>query len=606
MSGAAPKQWGTTPPISVELPTSDEIKLNDALMEELKARNNFEAPEATNRRQEVLRHFQRVTEAFVKHVAEKRNLAPSVVQNGGGKVATFGSYRLGVFGPGSDIDTLVVGPKFVTRDDFFMYFPEMLEKMSPDGAVEESTPVQDAYVPIIKMAYQGIQIDLIYVHLSSTSVSPTVELTDNTLLRGLDDTDLRSINGVRVTDEILQLVPNTKAFRHALRAVKLWANQRAIYSNITGFPGGVAWAMMVARVCQLYPMAVGSVLIGKFFHLIWTWPWPRPVQLKTYEKGTIEAKEWNPKLYGNDRRHIMPVITPAFPSMCATNNITTSTKAVIMRELARASALMTEIFAKKKSWKDLFEKHTFFTKDYKYYLSVNCASRSKEAQQVWSGHVQSKVRRLVSNIENSDTGVSIAHPYVKGFQRIHKCRTEEEYDQILHGELKYQIAETTTEDSGLAAVLADQEGDDAGAQSKASQPELDAEGNMIIHTTTYYVGLELGETDGEKKKRLDISFPVADFKRLCTDWAQYDANMNGLCTIHTRSHDLPLDVFEPGEKRPDKTKKAKSKAAKQTGDSNGFATPNGVNGDTISNLKRGLDPQGAEMSEAKRRQSQGK
>lgn len=127
---------------------------------------------------------------------------------------------------GSDIDTLVVAPKFVTRDDFFMYFPELLEKMSPDGAVQESTPVQDAYVPIVKMIYQGINIDLIYVHLSITSVSPTVDLTDNTLLRGLDDTDLRSINGVRVTDEILQLVPNTKAFRQALRAVKLWANRK--------------------------------------------------------------------------------------------------------------------------------------------------------------------------------------------------------------------------------------------------------------------------------------------------------------------------------------------------------------------------------------------
>lgn len=106
MSGAAPKQWGTTPPISVELPTSDEIKLNDALMDELKARNNFEPPEATNRRQEVLRHFQRVTEAFVKLVAEKRNMAPSVIQNGGGKVATFGSYRLGVFGPGKQAQAL--------------------------------------------------------------------------------------------------------------------------------------------------------------------------------------------------------------------------------------------------------------------------------------------------------------------------------------------------------------------------------------------------------------------------------------------------------------------------------------------------------------------
>lgn len=100
MAGTTSKQWGMTPPVSVELPTSDEIKLNDALMDELKLQGNFEAPEATSRRGEVLRHFQRVTEAFVKHVAEKRNLAPSVVQNGGGKVATFGSYRLGVFGPG--------------------------------------------------------------------------------------------------------------------------------------------------------------------------------------------------------------------------------------------------------------------------------------------------------------------------------------------------------------------------------------------------------------------------------------------------------------------------------------------------------------------------
>lgn len=108
MSGAAPKQWGTTPPISVELPTSEEIKLNDALMEELKARNNFEPIEATNRRQEVLRHFQRVTEAFVKLVAEKRNLAPSVIQNGGGKVATFGSYRLGVYGPGKQTQALPI------------------------------------------------------------------------------------------------------------------------------------------------------------------------------------------------------------------------------------------------------------------------------------------------------------------------------------------------------------------------------------------------------------------------------------------------------------------------------------------------------------------
>ena len=37
---------------------------------------------------------------FVKHVGRQKGLPPSVVDNAGGKVCTFGSYRLGVYGPG--------------------------------------------------------------------------------------------------------------------------------------------------------------------------------------------------------------------------------------------------------------------------------------------------------------------------------------------------------------------------------------------------------------------------------------------------------------------------------------------------------------------------
>ena len=46
---------------------------------------------------------------------------------------------------------------------------------------------------------------------------------------------------------------------------------RGIYSNSLGFLGGVSWAMLVARVCQLYPNAAPSTLVQKFFMVYTNW-----------------------------------------------------------------------------------------------------------------------------------------------------------------------------------------------------------------------------------------------------------------------------------------------------------------------------------------------
>ena len=197
---------------------------------------------------------------------------------------------------GSDIDTLVVVPKHVYREDFFDDFPVLLRNMTSPGAIEEMTPVPDAFVPIIKLKLSGISIDLIFARLAISSVPLDLTLKDINLLKGLGEQDLRSLNGTRVTDEILDLVPQQKTFRTALRGIKLWAQRRAIYANVIGFPGGVAWAMLVARVCQLYPQATGAVVIGKFFRIIGQWAWPQPVLLKPIEDGPLRVRVWNPKV----------------------------------------------------------------------------------------------------------------------------------------------------------------------------------------------------------------------------------------------------------------------------------------------------------------------
>lgn len=99
--------------------------------------------------------------------------------------------------------------------------------MASPGSIEELTPVPDAFVPIIKFEYSGISIDLIFSRLAQPQVPINLTLKDKGMLRGVEERDLRSLNGTRVTDEILELVPQQKVFKYALRAVKLWAQRKS-------------------------------------------------------------------------------------------------------------------------------------------------------------------------------------------------------------------------------------------------------------------------------------------------------------------------------------------------------------------------------------------
>jgi poly(A) polymerase len=100
-NAATKASWGVTDPISLAMPSKKDLELNDSLLDELRRQNNFESTEETERRKQVLGVLQKVTEEFVRHVGKKRKLAPSVIDAAGGMVFTFGSYRLGVYGPGT-------------------------------------------------------------------------------------------------------------------------------------------------------------------------------------------------------------------------------------------------------------------------------------------------------------------------------------------------------------------------------------------------------------------------------------------------------------------------------------------------------------------------
>ena len=88
----------------------------------------------SSHREIVLGRVAALVKKFVHQVSLSRGLSEAAAQAAGGKIYTFGSYRLGVHGPGTDIDTLCVVPKHVSREDFFDAFEPMLREL--EGVTE--------------------------------------------------------------------------------------------------------------------------------------------------------------------------------------------------------------------------------------------------------------------------------------------------------------------------------------------------------------------------------------------------------------------------------------------------------------------------------------
>ncbi|KAF4619923.1 hypothetical protein D9613_004921 [Agrocybe pediades] len=526
---------GVTPPISTSESSPREKEVTITLMEELRRQNTFESEEEAKTREIVLGRVAALVKRFVKKVSMDRGLSEAAATAAGGKIFTFGSYRLGVHGPGTDIDTLCVVPKHVSREDFFDVFEPMLKEME---GVTEVSGVPEAFVPVIKAEITGIPLDFLMARLALSSVPDNLTLKDDNLLRSLDERCVRSLNGSRVIDEILRLVPNVQVFRDALRCIKLWAQKRAIYSNVMGFLGGVAWALLVARICQLYPNAIAGAIVSRFFIIMYQWSWPQPVLLKQIEEGPLQVRVWNPKLYPADRAHRMPIITPAYPAMCATHNVTASTQMIITDEFKRGAEIVDRVIVGTAEWSELFAKHDFFHR-YRYYLQVIASTGSAELQLKWSGTVESRLRQLVMKLEYVDSLI-LAHPFTKGFDQVSYCLSEEEVHAVAQGEISDAVANRKKED----------------IENK--------EGARAVYSTTFYIGLaiEPKPAGAVGPRKLDISYPTTEFTKLVKMWEKFDESTMGIVVRHIKSSGLPDNVFDPGE-RPAKTVQKRGKVGSQ-------------------------------------------
>ncbi|XP_033860540.2 poly(A) polymerase gamma-like isoform X1 [Acipenser ruthenus] len=404
------KHYGITSSISLAFPRELDHIYTQKLTEAMKPFGVFEDEEELNHRLVVLGKLNDLVKEWIAEISETKNLPLSAIANVGGKIFTFGSYRLGVHTKGADIDALCVSPRHVERPDFFQSF---FEKLKLHEGIKDLRAVEDAFVPVIKFKFDSIEIDLLFARLALPSIPDNLDLRGDSHLRNLDIRCIRSLNGCRVTDEILHLVPNKENFRLTLRAIKLWAKRRGIYSNMLGFLGGVSWAMLVARTCQLYPNAVAATLVHKFFLVFSKWEWPNPVLLKQPEESNLNLPVWDPRVNPLDRYHLMPIITPAYPQQNSTYNVSTSTRTIMTEEFKHGLAITDEILLGKVEWSKLFEPPNLFQK-YKHYIVLTASASTEENHLEWIGLVESKIRVLVGNLERNEY-ITLAHVNPQSF-----------------------------------------------------------------------------------------------------------------------------------------------------------------------------------------------
>ena len=63
------------------------------------------------------------------------------------------------------------------------------------------------------------------------------------------------------------------------------------------------------------------------------------LMLCAIEEGSLGLSVWDPRRNPKDRYHLMPIITPAYPCMNSTYNVTSSTLRVMSDEFRRGSEI---------------------------------------------------------------------------------------------------------------------------------------------------------------------------------------------------------------------------------------------------------------------------
>eukprot|EP01029_Cantina_marsupialis_P000882 TRINITY_DN1067_c0_g1_i2.p1 TRINITY_DN1067_c0_g1~~TRINITY_DN1067_c0_g1_i2.p1 ORF type:complete len:332 (-),score=81.15 TRINITY_DN1067_c0_g1_i2:7-1002(-) len=261
-------------------PSDHEHEQTASLLRFISETIPFESDAGRKKRGLVLRQLEELLKSWTKRVY----LEQGRKETPGGLVQISGSYRLGVNEEDSDIDVICVVPKYVTREQFFDSFARTLEQ---DPRVTNFSSIAGAFVPIMSFDFSEVSIDLLMARLPTPTIpGNSIDIDSNSIFKGMNSSPkgddfktVLSLNGPRVTNILFKMAPNKKVFRQALKFMRHWAKQRGVYSNKTGYLGGVNLAIITCITCTRYPNATVSKVVLKLFEMMAEYDWRKPLEL---------------------------------------------------------------------------------------------------------------------------------------------------------------------------------------------------------------------------------------------------------------------------------------------------------------------------------------
>ncbi|CAK5071343.1 unnamed protein product [Meloidogyne enterolobii] len=268
--------------------------------------------------------------------------------------------------------------------------------------------VENSRVPLLAIEIQSVEMDVMIANIPDSKIDDSLELTKhddienikgnlnfidgkiNSMIKLKDPLYIQSIlilSGYRIAyrTKFFMLDKNKwEIFSDLMRAVKHWAKQKGLYSNVFGYLSGTALILMTAKICLIYQSASLTFLVQRFFQIYSLWEWPVPIIL---EQLTMSSDL--PQLSNNDfikswnllnlRNDYMPIISPIFPEQNTAFNTNEFTRDIIVKEmkkayaqLDRSTSLLTEKF-----YKDILFKKLEYKKQYEHFLVLVCSEKIK-------------------------------------------------------------------------------------------------------------------------------------------------------------------------------------------------------------------------------------